>query len=135
MSLLTGFEFSLVSSFDKFFISFCLALLTDAKLLSRASISSLKALETVNFVSLFLTPVFKVFLSLFPSLPLILFVALCSANFLLSKSLVEVIGFDDGSPLNVDVILGFDKFDLNDPDPPLTNGLLNFFLITVEFFS
>ena len=83
ISLLTGFKFSLLSSLFKFFCSFSLALLTDAKLLSRASISSLNALETVNFVSLFFVPS----LIFLPSLsPLSLFVALCSASFLFSKS-------------------------------------------------
>ena len=75
-------------SLDKFLFSFSLALLTDAKLLSLASISSLRALETVNFNSLFFVPDFKVFLS-FPSpSPLSLFVALCSASLRLSKSFV-----------------------------------------------
>ena len=67
------------------FFSFNLALFTDAKLLSLASISSLNALETVSFNSLLFAPNF----CFFPSLsPFSLFVALCSANFLLSKSLV-----------------------------------------------
>ena len=69
-----------------FLISFCLALLTEAKLLCFASISSLNALDTVNFNSLFLVPAFKVFLSLSSLSPLSLLVALCSASFLLSKS-------------------------------------------------
>ena len=85
MSLLIGFKFSFFSSLFKLFCSFSLALLTEAKLLSLASISSLSALETVNFVSLF----FPVNLLFFPSpSPLSLFVALCSASFLLSKSLL-----------------------------------------------
>ena len=85
ISLLTGFKLSLFSFLFKFFCSFSLALLTDAKLLSLASISSLKALETVNFVSLLFVPNLFFLLSVFP---LILFVALCSASFLLSKSFV-----------------------------------------------
>ena len=52
MSLFTGFKFSLFSSLLIFFNSFCLALFTDAKLLSLVSISSLKALETVSFFCL-----------------------------------------------------------------------------------
>ena len=75
--------FSLFSPLFKFFCSFSLALLTEAKLLSLASISSLRALDTVNFFSLFFVPNFIFFPS--PS-PLSLFVALCSANFLFSKS-------------------------------------------------
>ena len=96
----------------KFLFSFCLALLTEAKLLSLASISSLRALETVNFNSLFLVPDFKVFLSLLSLSPLSFLVALCSANFLRSKSLVigGDLGTNDGfvgTPLlNVDVVFG-----------------------------
>ena len=96
----------------KFLFSFCLALLTEAKLLSLASISSLRALETVNFNSLFFVPDFKVFLSLLSLSPLSLLVALCSANFLRSKSLVigGDLGTNDGfvgAPLlNVDVVFG-----------------------------
>ena len=62
--------------------------MTDAKLLCFASISSLNALETVSFNSLFFVPSFKFFLSLFSLSPLSLFVALCSASFLFSKSFV-----------------------------------------------
>ena len=94
-SLLTGFKFSCASPLAKFLFSFNLALLTEAKLLSLASISSLKALETVNFNSLFLFQTFKVFLSLLSLSPLSLFVARCSANFRLSKSFV--IGGDLGT--------------------------------------
>ena len=95
---------------DKFLFSFCLALFTEAKLLSRASISSLKALETVNFNSLLFVPAFKVFLSLFSFPPLSLLVALCSANFRLSKSfviggdLLAKDGFIVAPLLNVDVV-------------------------------
>ena len=84
-SLFIGLGFSLLSSLFKFFCSFSLALLTDAKLLSLASISSLNALETVNLVSLFFVPSLSFLLSLSP---FNLFVALCSASFLLSKSFV-----------------------------------------------
>ena len=86
MSLFIGFKFSLFSSLFEFFNSFCLALFTDAKLLSLVSISSLSALETVSFNSLFFVPNL-VFFSLLSVSPFNLFVALCSANFLLSKSL------------------------------------------------
>src|SRR6056300_1153477 len=137
-SRLTGFKFSLASSLVKFLFSFCLALLTEAKLLSLASISSLKARETVNFNSLFLVPAFKVFLSLLSLSPLSLFVALCSANFLRSKSFV--IGGDlganegfTGAPLlNVGVVFGLKLPGLD--DPPLLGNLLGCFSITTEFF-
>ena len=86
ISLLIGFKFSLFSSLFEFLSSFCLALFTEAKLLSRVSISSLNALETVNLSSLFFVPNFD-FLSLFSVLTFNLFVALCSANLRLSKSL------------------------------------------------
>jgi hypothetical protein len=83
-SLLTGFKFSLFLLYLSFLCSFSLALLTDAKLLSLASISSLNALETVNFVSLFFVPVFD----FLPSLsPLSLLVALCSAIFFFQNHL------------------------------------------------
>ena len=87
----------------RFFCSFSLALLTEAKLLSLASISSLKALETVNFNSLFLTPDFI----FFPSFsPLSLLVALCSANFLLSKSFIA-----EGIFVPNDGFKGFPRFE------------------------
>ena len=85
-SLLIGFKLSLFSSLFAFLSSFCLALLTDAKLLSLVSIWSLRARETVSFNSLFFVPDF-VFFSLSLS-PFNLLVALCSASFRLSKSLV-----------------------------------------------
>ena len=101
------FEFSLSSSFIEFFSSFCLALLTDARLLSLVSISSLSALETVSFNSLFFG--FNLdFLSLFSASPFNLLVALCSANLRLSKSLtageflVVKLGFSDAPLLKVD---------------------------------
>jgi len=87
ISLFICFLFSLSSFLFAFLSSFCLALFTDAKLLSLVSISSLNALETVNLTSLFFVPIF-VFLSLFSLSSFNLFVALCSANFLFSKSLV-----------------------------------------------
>jgi hypothetical protein len=87
MSLFTGFKTSLLlaSSFFKSLISFCLALLNEAKLLPFFSISSLfKALDTVSFNSLLLNPDF-------PSLFFVgvshfnLFVARCSASFLIEN--------------------------------------------------
>ena len=74
-----------------FLSSFCLALFTEAKLLSLVSISSLNALETVNFTSLFFKLLALDFLSLSSS-PLNLFVALCSANLRFSKSLIPELG-------------------------------------------
>ena len=137
-SLLIGFKFSWESSFVAFLISFCLALFTDAKLLCFASISSLSALDTVNFNSLFFVPAFKVFLSLFSLSPLSRLVALCSASFLFSKSFV--IGGDlglnegfNGVPLlKVEVVLGLFVVDLN--DPPLLENFPVCFSITTEFF-
>ena len=87
ISLFTGFKFSLFSSLLTFFNSFCLALFTDAKLLSLVSISSLKALETVSLTCLLFAPNL-LFLSLSES-PLSFLVALCSASFRLSKSDVD----------------------------------------------
>ena len=84
-----GFKFSLLSSLFEFLSSFCLALFTEAKLLSLVSISSLKALETVNLSSLFFGPILD-FFSLFSISPFNLFVALCSASFRLSKSIDAV---------------------------------------------
>ena len=136
-SRLTGFKLSWASSLFKILFSFCLALLTEAKLLSLASISSLKALETVNFNSLFFGPDFSVFLSLLSS-PLSLFVALCSANFLRSKSFVIAgdLGVNadfTGAPLlNVEVV--FVLKELGPDDPPLLWKLFVFFSITTEFF-
>ena len=82
-SLFTFFEFS--SSFVFLFSlsSFSLALFIEAKLLDLNSISSLKALETVSFSSLFFVEnLFLLSLSL--ASPFMFFVALCSASFLLS---------------------------------------------------
>ena len=137
MSLLTGFKFSLFSSLFKFFCSFSLALLTDAKLLSLASISSLKALETVNFVSLFFVPNLFFLLSLSP---LSLFVALCSASFLLSKSFVTggVLppndGFKGAPRPNDDVGLGLVPVPDGLKETPFLTKLLFAFSITTEFF-
>ena len=109
--------------------------MTEARLLSLASISSLKALETVNFNSLFFTPDFI----FFPSLsPLSLLVALCSANFLLSKSFIAEGTFvpNDGFkefPLFEDMI-GFD-FELECLKKLFFFGGLFFdFSINTEFF-
>ena len=121
----------------KFLFSFNLALFTEAKLLSLASISSLRALETVNFNSLFFVPDFKVFLSLLSLSPLSLFVARCSANFRLSKSFViggdlgTKVGFSDAPLLYVDPVLGLKPLDLD--EPPLVGNLLDCLSITTEF--
>ena len=136
-SRLTGFKFSWTSSLVKFLFSFCLALLTEASLLALASISSLRALETVNFNSLFFVPTFNVFLSLLSS-PLSLFVALCSASFLRSKSFViggdfvAKDGFTEAPLLNVELVFGLKPPGLD--DPPLLGNLLGCFSITTEFF-
>ena len=119
-----------------FLSSFCLALFTDAKLLSLVSISSLKALETVSFFCLLFVPNLD-FLS--PSLsPFSFLVALCSASFRLSKSFVATggLGANDGfngAPLlNVEVVFGLNVPGL---DVPLLLGkVLDFFSITTEFF-
>ena len=67
--------------------SFNLALLSDAMLLDLEPISSsLSALDSVSLVSLLLVLSFLLFISLGAGSPLSLLVALCSANFLLSKS-------------------------------------------------
>jgi len=58
--------------------------LRDAKLLALVSISSLKALDTVNFNSLFFVPIFPFTADSFLSL----LVALCSASLRLSKLFV-----------------------------------------------
>ena len=136
MSLLTGFKFSLLSFLFKFFCSFSLALLTDARLLSLASISSLKALETVNFNSLLLVPN----LCFFPSLsPLSLLVALCSANFLFSKSFIigGVLelneGFEGPPRLNV-ADFCFKPVPEDLKEPPFLIKLLFDFSTTTEFF-
>ena len=82
-SLFMFFEFSSSFVFLVSLSSFSLALLIDAKLLDLNSISSLKALETVSFNSLFLVEnLFLLSLSL--ESPFIFLVALCSASFLLS---------------------------------------------------
>jgi len=97
ISLFIGFKFSLISSFLISLFSFCLALFNDAKLLPFVSISSpLKALEIVNFNSLFFEPSFP----LWVGSPFSLFVALCSASFLFSKSL-DLDGFTNVSFLNL----------------------------------
>ena len=85
-----------------------------------------------------MVPAFKVFLSLLSLSPLSLFVALCSANFLRSKSFV--IGGDlganegfTGAPLlNVEVVFGLKLPGLD--DPPLLGNLFGCFSITTEFF-
>ena len=86
-SLFTCWKLSLLSVWLKFRFSFCLALFKDAKLLDFASTwSSLKALEIVNFNSLLLLAILLDLLSFCGASPFSLLVALCSANFLFSKS-------------------------------------------------
>ena len=140
ISLLIGFKFSWASCLFKFLFSFCLALLTEAKLLSLASISSLKALETVNFNSLFLVPVFEVFLFFISNSFLSLFVALCSANLRFSKSFVINGPFEGKIGLFVLLLLKFGlPFDLKPPNLGellgfLLKNLLDLFSIITEFF-
>ena len=97
-----------------FFSSFCLALLTEAKLLSLVSISSLKALDTVSLLSLFLELSFD-FLSFSFSSPFSLFLALCSASFRLSKSPIAGVNFVEKLDFKFSPFLkldeGFDVFD------------------------
>ena len=122
----------------EFLFSFCLALLTEAKLLSLASISSLRALDTVSLNSLLFVPDFKFFLSLISLSPFSLLVALCSANFLRSKLFV-VRGdlgandvFTEAPLLNVVLIFG-----LNPPAleyPPLLEICLAVFQLLQSFF-
>ena len=91
ISLLTGLKLSLVSSLFNNLFSFCFALFNEAKLLDLVPISSpLNALETVSFNSLLFPPSFWDLLSFWTFSPFNLLVALCSANFLFSKS--DVIG-------------------------------------------
>ena len=92
-----------------FFNSFCLALFTEARLRSLISISSLRALDTVSFISLFFVPNFD-FLSLFSESAFNLLVALCSANFLFSKSLVNCGGFVNNFDCDRGFFLKFDDF-------------------------
>ena len=97
-----------------------------------------RALETVNFNSLFFIPAFKVFLSLLSLSPLSLFVALCSASFLRSKSLVldgDFVtneGFKNVPLFNSEVVFGLKLPVL--VDPLLLVNLLDCFPITTEFF-
>ena len=75
------------SGFFNSLFSFNLALLSDAILLDLEPISSsLSALDSVSLVSLLFVLSFLLFISLGTTSPLSLLVALCSANFLLSKS-------------------------------------------------
>ena len=64
--------------------------------------------------------------------------ALCSANFLLSKSFIAGVDFGEKSGLleipfpNVKGFFGL--FELGLKDPPLFPNLFDFFSITTEFF-
>jgi len=109
-------------------------------LLDLFSISSLNALETVSFTSLFLDPSFP-FISFDGNSPFSLLVALCSASLRFSKSFVIVEdGFEKiaglGSPktLLVGLLLlfaGLLPYVL--VNGPLFGYLLVFFSMTTEF--
>ena len=138
-SLFIGFKISLLSFLFKFLFSFCLALFRDARLLDLIPISSsLRALEIVNFNSLLFPPSLFDLLSFGETSPFNLLVALCSANFLFSKSELvfikglEKLGFFDGK---VDLFL-----NLSLTGPGLENlgfpeNLDDFFSITTVFFD
>ena len=86
ISLFTCFNSILFSLLFNSLFSFNFALLNEAKLLDLEPISSsLSALDKVNFNSLFFDPIFP-FKSFETVSPFNLFVALCSASFLFSKS-------------------------------------------------
>ena len=121
------------SFFLRSLFSFNFALLRDARLLVFVSISSLKALEIVSFSSLFFDPIFS-FESLEGTSPLILLVALCSASFRFSKSLViGLICFE--KPEDLDPIKDFPLCPLDENlfNELLLVNLLGFFSITTEF--
>ena len=132
-SLLTGLKISLFSFFLRSLLSFNFALLRDARLLAFVSILSLKALEIVSFSSLLFDPFFS-FESLESASPLILLVALCSASFRFSKSLViGLICFE--KPEGLDPIKGFPLCPLDENlfNELLLVNLLGFFSIITEF--
>ena len=78
----------------------------------------LELLRLLILILFFFVPAFNVFLSLLSS-PLSLFVALCSANFLLSKSFVARgdldanDGFTEALLLNVELVFGLKPPDLD----------------------
>ena len=132
ISLFTGFKSSSSSFLFSSLFSFFFALFKEAKLLALNSISSsLSALDTVSFSSLLFEPIFP----FWALSPFNLFVALCSASFLFSKSFAED-GFEVtgslGTKLVLDllnvflwwVLLEKEGFDPN---------LVFFFSITTEF--
>mgnify|MGYP006179026695 CR=1 FL=1 len=81
--------------FQNNMFSFCLARLIDAKLLAlNSDSSSFKALDKVSLYSLFFPNALFLKSLSFGASPLSLRVALCSANFLFSKSLVGEKGLD-----------------------------------------
>ena len=109
--------------------------MTDAKLLSLVSISSLKALETVSFNSLFFVPdllFFSLSVSAFN-----LVVALCSASLRLSKSLVDVFALGGKLFFNKGVFLKVDADCLKLPvllTASLPKTLLDFLSMKTVFF-
>ena len=87
--LIIGLLFSNNESLEIAIFSFLFALLIDAKLLDlNPRLSSFKALERVSLYSLFLTIGLPLITFSEATCPLTLFVALCSASFLFSKSLL-----------------------------------------------
>ena len=112
-----------------------MALLREAKLLALVSISSLKALDTVNLSSLFFDPVFP-FVSFWISSPLSLLVARCSASLRFSKLLVigkadfekvEDLGVEGSFLLKLAIYCGLDPVALL--NHPLLENLHVFFSI------
>ena len=87
--LTIGLSFSNNVSLEIAIFSFLFALLIDAKLLDlNPRLSSSKALERVSLYSLFLTIGLLLIAFSATTCPLTLFVALCSASFLFSESLL-----------------------------------------------
>ena len=130
-----GFKLSLFSSLLTLLSSFCLALFTEAKLLSLVSISSLNALETVSFN--FLCFVLCLFFLSFSVSPFNFFVALCSASFRFSKSELADPVFGVKLDFKFPPCFIFTEDDLKPPDLlklPLLPGLDNCFSIITVFF-
>ena len=119
--------------------SFSLALLIDAKLLDLVPISSsLKALDIVNFNSLLFPPILFALVSFKKVSPLILFVALCSASFLFSKSeLIYCVGLERLGVFSTcdDLFLNLSLFTKGLALVDFPKNLLGFFSITTVFFD
>ena len=136
-SLLTWAKLSLFSSWFKILFSFCFALFKEARLLDFISAwSSLKALEIVSFNSLLFPRVLFDLFSFGAASPFNLLVALCSANFLFSKSevggdkgLLRLFGFEEIFLFGAKLLL----FVLENWDLPWNFEL--FFSITTVFFD